>query len=176
MLKHLSIILSTTLVIAVLAFFSYGALEPQFAKAVTAQVIVTLNVTQGISLSNSGDTTMSTALGITQNSAIATSTWTVITNDSAGYTLAMTSTGTPAMQMSPTPTFSIADYQKAAPSIWVATSGSAYFGYTAFGTDTSTGSWGTGAACGASANGTSTTLKYQGLATSSAAYISQVNA
>ncbi len=173
MLKHLRTIIPTTLVLTLVAFFSWGALEPQFAKAVTAQVVITLNVTQGISLTNSGNSTMSTSLGIAQNTAVGTTTWTVITNDGAGYTLALTSTSTPAMQ-STTGGFSITDYQKGAPNLWSATTSNAYFGYSAFGTDTLTSDWGTGANCGVG-NAISTTLKYQGLATTSAAYTVQKN-
>lgn len=140
--------------------------EPAVVGAATASdtVIVTLNVTAGISITSPADVSMSTALGVTQNSAIGTSTWNVKTNSALGYTLALRATSTPAMTSG---TNFVSDYQTGAPNTWNATPTQSYFGYSGFGTDISTGTWGTGSACngGSNANATSTTLKYKGFTT-----------
>jgi hypothetical protein len=145
-----------------------GSLEPATASAAVASssVVITLNVTQGISISSPINSSMSATLGVAQNSAVGTTTWTVITNDVAGYTLSVNATNTPAMK---TGSASVADYQTTGtPNTWSVSSGNAAFGYSAFGTDVPTGTWGTGALCsGASGpNATSTTLKYEGFTTS----------
>ena len=141
--------------------------EPEIVGAATASdtVIVTLNVTAGISITSPADVTMSTALGVTQNSAIGTSTWNVKTNSALGYTLALRATSSPAMTSGSN---FVSDYQTGAPNTWNATATQSYFGYSGFGTDISTGTWGTGSACngGTNGNATSTTLKYKGFTTS----------
>ena len=137
---------------------------PATASAVaTSSVVVTLNVTAGIAISSPTNTTMSTALGVSQSTAIGTTTWTVNTNDSAGYTLGINATTSPAMQSGAS---TIADYQTGAPNTWSVTSGTAAFGYSVFGTDSPTGTWGTGTQCAGAADTNSTTLKYKGFTTS----------
>lgn len=159
-------IVGLSLVITMAGFLFVPTLEPMFAQAVTDSVIITLNVTSGITIDSPADASMSTALGVSQNTAVATTTWNVKTNNALGYTLALSASTNPAMQQSATAT--ITDFNVGVPMTWVATSSNAYFGYSAFGTDTSTGTWGTGAVCstGANAHAISTTLKYRGLSTS----------
>jgi hypothetical protein len=153
-----------------LTAFIFGtivAFEPSSAGAATATdtVLVTLNVTSGITINSPADTTMSTALTVTQFSAVGTTTWNVKTNNTLGYTLDVKATSSPAMN-STTTVNSIFDYQQGTPNTWAATTANAYFGYSAFGNDTPTGTWGTGAVCsGANGNSTSTTLKYKGFTT-----------
>lgn len=151
------------------SFLSYAYLEPASANAAvaTSSTVVTLTVQTGISISTPGNSSMSTIMGVAANSAIGTTTWTVITNNALGYTLAVNATSTPAMQATTTST-TIADYQTGAPNTWSVTSGNAAFGYSAFGTDVPTGTWGTGAICSGAGgpNATSTTLKYKGFTTS----------
>lgn len=163
--KSLSIALVATLATAGL----FALIEPSTASALTAttSVVVTLNVTSGVSITaNSPTASMSQSLGVAAASAVGTSTFTVNTNSATGYTLTVQATSTPAMN-STTTVNSILDYQTGAPNSWVATSGQAYFGYSAFGTDVATSTWGTGSSCsGSSANATSTTLKYKGFTTS----------
>jgi hypothetical protein len=172
MLRDIRIIVSISLVVAILSFFIFGALEPGLATAQTASdtVVITLNVTQQISITSPADSSMSTALSLSQNTAVGTTTWNVKTNDALGYTMALKATTTPAMTATSSGVlYTIDDYQRGAPTLW-SVSNTAKFGYSAFGNDSDTSVWGTGGACGASANGISTTLKYQGLATSTAAY------
>jgi hypothetical protein len=61
--------------------------------------------------------------------------------------------------------FSVTDYQTGTPNTWTATTSNAYFGYSAFGGDTSTASWGTDTDCAAAADVPSATLKYKGFTT-----------
>lgn len=168
--KNLYGILSFTglsVIFGFVTFFSVSSISPQNAYATTAtsSVVITLNVTSGISISAPSSSAMSTNISVAQNSAIGTTTWTVTTNDVNGYTLALNATSTPAMQQNSTTT--VADYQTGAPNTWSVSNGAA-FGYSAFGTDVATSTWGTGAVCngGTNGNATSTTLKYKGFTAS----------
>ncbi len=145
---------------------SFVALEPSLSDAAVAtdNVVITLNVTSGITITSPVDSTLSTTIGVSQNTAIGTTTWNVKTNNALGYTLQVNSTSTPAMQASGGLT--ITDYQTGAPNTWTATSSNAYFGYSAFGTDTPTGTWGTGSLCYGSVSVPSATLKYKGFTAS----------
>ncbi len=167
-MNHFKKSISVALLGTVLATFGFIAYEPSAASAQTASdtVVITLNVTAGISITSPSDATMSTALGVAQHSAVGSTTWNVKTNSAGGYTLAVRATSSPAMaQNGGSP--SILDYQTGAPNTWVATSGQAYFGYSAYGGDISTGTWGTGSNCyGGNIHATSTTLKYKGFTTS----------
>ena len=134
------------------------------AAAASSNAVITLNVTTGITISSPGDSSMSTALGVSSQSAVGTTTWTVATNNVAGYTIALNATATPAMDSG---TNTILDYQTGNPNTWNATTSNAYFGYSAFGTDVATSTWGNTTMCsGATANATSTVLKYKGFTTS----------
>ncbi len=154
----LGIVLSVALIMSIAEPLSVGA------AAVQDQVTVTLNVTTGISITSPADVSMSTNLGVSANTAVGTTTWNVKTNNSLGYTLAVHASTTPAMQSGGD---SILDYQTGAPNTWSATTSNAYFGYSGFGTDVPTGTWGSGSFCnGASTSTISTTLKYKGFTTS----------
>lgn len=162
--KSISVSLLGTLILSL----GYIAYEPSTVDAQSANdtVVVTLNVTAGISITSPADATMSTALGVAQHSAVGSTTWNVKTNSSGGYTLAVRATSSPAMAQNGGSPY-ILDYQTGTPNTWVATSGQAYFGYSGYGTDISTGTWGTGSNCyGANVHATSTTLKYKGFTTS----------
>ncbi len=136
------------------------------AATASDTVVVTLNVTAGISITSPSDTSMSTDLGVAQLSAVGTTTWNVKTNSAAGYTLAVKATSSPALATAGG-TYFFKDYQTGAPNTWVASSSAASFGYSAFGTDVPTGTWGTGSACsGTNGHASSTTLKYKGFTTS----------
>lgn len=161
---------TTALIIAVTAValspFAYSAIEPEVAHALSAndQVIVTLTVDAGISITDAANTSMSQNLGVTANTAIATSTWNVKTNNAAGYTLGVRATTSPAMRNG---TNNILDYTPAVaatPETWDV-SNNAEFGFSAFGTDVSTGTWGATTNCGA-AHVPNATLKYRDFDTS----------
>jgi hypothetical protein len=150
--------------LTLVATTTYTSLEANQLLAATAtdSVVVTLTVNAEISITSPADTSMSQSLGVTNNTAIATTTWNVKTNSSSGYALYVKATSSPAMNSGSN---SIPNYQTGAPDTWTVTSATA-FGYSAFGTDTPTGTWGTGSSCGASAHVPSASLKYKGFTTS----------
>lgn len=164
-------VLSLSVVSALVLSLITSTVEPAIVTAATAtdNVVVTLNVTADISITDSSNVSMSQALSSSVNTAVGTSTWNVKTNSSAGYTLAVRATNTPAMLHSNL-TDTIANDQTGAPATWAVSSGNAEFGYSAAGTDVPTGTWGTYGGGGCSATSTahsiSTSLKYKGLTTS----------
>ncbi len=159
-------IASLTLVslISLQAFYTV-VFEPSLAEAVTDNVIVTLTVDAGITISDGAAVTMSPNIGISANGSIGSSSWVVTTNDADGYTLAVQASASPALASGGN---SFADYTEAVagtPEVWSVPGGSKEFGYSAFGTDTSTAEYGTGASCG-SAGAPTGTAKYEGFDTS----------
>ncbi|MFC1801968.1 hypothetical protein ACFLY7_00800 [Patescibacteria group bacterium] len=87
--------LSTVLIFSVLFFFVFVAFEPGLVRALEDQVVVTQEVTSGITISSPSDITMTT-LTLTQDTAVATSTWTVTTNSQSGFTVTIDATSTSA--------------------------------------------------------------------------------
>lgn len=165
-MNSLKKIIASTIISSVAVAGMYVAIEPETSGAQTASdtVVVTLNVVTGISITSPADTNMSTDLGVAQDTAVGTTTWNVKTNNAAGYTLAVKATATPAMQ---SPTNSIANYQTGAPATWSVSSGNAAFGYSAFGTDVSTGTWGSASVCSTGgAHVPNSSLNYKGFTTS----------
>lgn len=156
--------LVAAMIVTVLVATSYIALEPQLVKAVTDNVTVTLTVDQGITISTAADMTMSPNLGLAIATSTASTTWTVVTNDPDGYTLTVEATGTPALVSGAN---NIADYTETAsgtPDAWTVpnASNTAEFGFSAFGTDVTTGTWGTDQVCEDPANLVSAERKYVG--------------
>lgn len=156
---------------SLLVFALFPAIEPSFLVAATAtdEVVVTLNVGAGISITSPADATMSTTIGISTTKAIATTTWNVKTNNAAGYTLALKSatSSTPAMKQDSDNTKVIADNTAGAvtPALWGSMgANTAEFGYSGYGTDVSTGTYGSDSSCGATST-PSTALKYTSLRT-----------
>jgi len=138
----------------------YIVAEPVFAITANDNVTVTLTVDEGITITDGSNVTMSPNLGVAADSSIGSSAWTVKTNAAAGYTLAIKAGASPALVSGGN---SFADYTPAVadtPEAWSVTSGNKEFGYSAFGTDTSTGTWGTSATCGA-AGVPDASMKYQ---------------
>jgi hypothetical protein len=157
---------SLTVIASVFSFAVFKVFEPGDILAQTASdtVLVNLSVDSGITITSPADVTMSRNLGVAANTAIGSVTWNVKTNNATGYQLQVRATNTPAM-LRATGTMSIPDYQTGTPNFWSATSGNAYFGYSAYGTDVNTGTWGSGASCGSS-HVPLGTLKYKGFTTS----------
>ncbi len=152
----------------------------------TDNVLVTLDVTTGITISNGADVIMSPDLGISANSSIGNSSWIVRTNSVNGYQLSVKANTAPALKSA---TNSFADYPEATgtcsdplqttkatceavPAIWTPTPetwnvpASTYaFGYSAYGADTTPiGKWGSGSSCG-SGGVPLGTLNYAGFTT-----------
>ncbi len=95
-----------------------------------------------------------------------TAVWNVKTNNAAGYTFAVKATTSPALVSGSN---SVADYTPAVaatPETWTVSSGAAEFGFSAFGSHISTGTWGTDSDCLAGANVPSAGLKYRDFDTS----------
>ncbi len=171
--------------LAVSAFVFFGAylmLEPAMVAATGSsaldQVVVTLTVTEGISISSPADTTMSNALSTVINTAIGTTTWIVKTNAAGGYTMGITSSTSPAMQTLSgvvIPNFAAggSGTTTAIPVTWSGNVVNTYmFGYSGFSTTTiggvipvNTTTWGSSATSCGLAGTYSTTLKYTMMAT-----------
>ncbi|MEK7645456.1 MAG: hypothetical protein AAB391_04045 [Patescibacteria group bacterium] len=167
----LSRTLALALIGSLLALALFPAIEPSFLVAATAtdEVVVTLNVGAGISITSPADATMSTTIGISTTKAIATTTWNVKTNNAAGYTLALKSatSSTPAMKQDSDNTKVIADNTAGVttPALWGSMgANTAEFGYSGYGTDVTTATYGSDSSCGATST-PSTALKYTSLRT-----------
>ena len=161
----------TSLALIVIVSAAGMYLEPSVSSAAVAadSVIVTLNVVSGITITSPADTPMSTSLGVSTNTAIATTTWNVKTNNNLGYTLVVTSSTFPAMKASPTQF--VNDFPSTStPALWSTLGTGGWFGYSGYGTDVSTGTWGTGSSCGATST-PSGTLKYAGFSSTTASAI-----
>ncbi len=127
--------ISSATLIAYLLFVSlYTAFEPGLARAVSVedQITITQSVTSSISITSPSNVTM-TALTLSQNTAVASTTWTIVTNNSTGYTLSVNASGTPALQRI-TGGASFADYTGAL-TPWTV-SNAVQFGFSALGTNT----------------------------------------
>ena len=125
-------IVSLFVVVLSLIFYGFAFLEPTktIAAEDTDEITVNQTVTAGITISAPEDITL-TALSVTQSSAVGSTTWTVITNNQAGYTLTIKASAAPALVDSGTAE-SFADYTSAGKEAWSVSS--AYeFGWSAFG-------------------------------------------
>lgn len=141
--------------------------EPTFAIEDDDEVIVTLNVETGITISDGDDVTMLPTMGILSNSAIGETTWTVKTNNVAGYNLNVKASTEPAMAHTTT-TDTFADYSETVlgtPETWSVGSGDYEFGFSAYGDDVADGTWGTGVDCGTSSTISTNNLNYLGFKT-----------
>lgn len=164
-------ILVMSLVVMLFVMAGFTSAEPVLLHALTAsdEVIVTLNVDAGVSITSPSDTTMSNSLGVSNNKAIATTTWNVKTNNAAGYSLAVKASSSPAMRLNTNVATFINNYTEATPGTpeapWSVGASTAEFGYGAFGTDVTTlGTFGGDTSCGATST-PSTALKYAGFTT-----------
>jgi hypothetical protein len=115
-----------------------------------------------ISMTPGDDITLD-ALSMDQDTAVGTSAWTVTTDDAAGYALSVRTATSPALQDGATAEV-FADYTEGVPGTpetW-SVSGAYEFGFSARGTDVSTGVWGSDTDCVESANVPSGDLKWRG--------------
>lgn len=159
-------------VFSILLFFSFFISKLNSVIAQTSDtdsVVVTLDVTAGIAINSPSDVSMSRPLSVTNMTAIGTSTWNVVTNNAAGYNLTVKADTSPAMQQTVGTTTTIADYNTGIPTLWSVSAGTAKFGFSAFGPDTSDATWGTGESCSEEEadHDPSSSLKYLGFTTSS---------
>ena len=136
--------------------------EPTFA---IHEVIVTLNVETGITISDGADVTMSPSLGITSDTSIGETSWIVKTNNFSGYKLDVKASTAPALANA---TDSFADYSETVlgtPETWSVGSGDYEFGFSAYGDDVADGTWGTGVGCGTHTTISTNNLNYLGFKT-----------
>lgn len=161
--KILAITTASFLTLAMIALVS----EPIVAVAATASdnVVVTLNVTSGVSISDATNITMTPNISMTQNKSIGSTAWTVSTNSATGYTLAVKQSTATAMTSTNGDNF--ANYTEAVagtPDTWGGVaSGTKEFGFSAYGTDVPTATWGTHSDCGNTGTGVvATGSKYRG--------------
>jgi len=172
-MKILKEILGSSLIASLVAFSGFVALEAQIVAAShggaptdpdTDVVLINQTVTSGITISDGADVTMSQAISTGANTAVGTTSWTVITNDTAGYTLAITAEDHASCASNDAlcdiATGNSFTDRSTVLSTWSVTN--AYeFGFSAFGSD-NTG-WGTGSLCESATNVPSTSLLYSGL-------------
>jgi hypothetical protein len=166
---------SAALAASMLAVALYAAVEPTITSAqgggpgtgpYSDQVTISLTVESQITLTNGADITMSPNLTLANDQAVGSTSWTVTTNDESGYTLTVTASTSPALVSGGN---SFMDFTQAAtgtPETWSVASTDKEFGYSALGTDVSTGTWGTDSDCIAAAGVPSGGLKYHGFQTS----------
>lgn len=153
-----------TIGLSVSLIICFGVGSVFAVQTATDNVIVTLAVDEGITISDGSDTSLLPNIGISNNKAIGSSSWTVTTNAANGYNLAVKASTSPALQSGSN---SFADYTETTvgtPETWSVASGDMEFGYSVYGTDSATTNWGTGASCG-TGGVPSATLKYVGLKT-----------
>lgn len=160
-LRNNLLVVVASLVIVAGGFMS---MEPvvDTAQAVTDSVDVNQSVTSEITISSPADITM-TALSTTQNTAVGSADWTVITNNSAGYSLTVHASTAPALSRSGGGG-NIADYTPSVaetPETWSVPSGSVEFGFSARGTNVNTGTYGTDSDCIAGTDVPSAGLKWR---------------
>lgn len=145
--KKIAITLFTLFMFSIFQFYSIVKIVS--AADDTDDVVVTLDVTAGITISDGDPVIMAPNIGIVSDSSIGSSSWLVKTNALNGYTLAVKATTTPALKSG---TESFADYTElvlGTPEAWSVGAGDKEFGFSAYGTDTATATWGTAASCGA---------------------------
>lgn len=141
-------ILSVVLLVVII-FQVYLFAEHVIAVDDTDGVVVTLTVDSGITISDGSNVTMAPNIGVSADGAIGSSSWVVRTNNTTGYSLAVKASASPALVSGAN---SFADYTElvdGTPEVWDVSAGAKEFGYSAYGTDTDTGVWGTSSSCGA---------------------------
>jgi len=135
----------------IIQFIYISVVEPVAVDAATAadSVIVSLTVDAGITITSPADVTMAPNMGVAANGSIGSAIWNVKTNNAAGYTLAVKASTSPALVSGSN---NFADYTEAVngtPELWSVPASNKEFGFSAYGSDTATATWGTSASCGA---------------------------
>lgn len=166
MLKLIKKTTTISIISILLLQMVYSTIEPQVVIAATDadDVVVTLIVGSGITISTPGNVTMSPAIGMTSDTSIGSVVWNVESNNANGYSLGVKASASPALVSAGG---SFADYTEGtagAPELWSITTGTKEFGYSAFGSNINNTTWGSGSDCG-TGGAPSTTLKYIGFET-----------
>ena len=152
-------IISTTVVLSVVAMMGYASYEPSMVEAQASDSVqVSLTVSEEISITSPADVTM-TGMSLTVDESTGAATWNVKTNSENGYGLTVNASTDPAMQGSSS---NFADYTEASPGTpetW-SVSNAYEFGFSGFGDHVTDGTWGAGSSCGAGT--VPSNLNYQG--------------
>lgn len=160
--KSIIIVLFFALLIQV-----YFWAQPISAESANDSVVVTLNVTSGITISDGLNVTMTPSIGVGADTSIGESSWIVRTNNVTGYQLDVKANTNPALKHS-NGSDNFADYTEATtgtPETWSVASGDYEFGYSVYGGGVDTNTWGTGTSCGTNTTISTNNLKYVGLST-----------
>ncbi|MFA6171760.1 MAG: hypothetical protein WCW77_03815 [Patescibacteria group bacterium] len=159
------IFLLTFFGLTALALASYLSLEPSITSAASSigTTTVTLVVESEIAVTPDATITMAPNVTLSQDSSVGSGTFNVNTSDANGYTLSFKASTTPAMRNG---VDSFADYGEGVegtPESWSVGAAAYEFGFTAYGDDVNTGTWGAAGACGtAGADTLSSTMKWMG--------------
>lgn len=159
--------------LSILSLFSFQLMyifvEPTVVTAATDtdDVVVTLNVTAGISITDGADEVMEPNIGIVSNKAVGSSSWNVKTNSATGYTLAVKASTSPALKNGAVDQFDDYTPTGAVPDLWGGVaSGTKEFGFSGYGDDVLDATWGTHSGCGNTTNGDpDAAAKYFGFST-----------
>lgn len=123
-----------TIFILIFILSSITIFEPSVINAVEDDVVVSLTVDSGISITSPADVTMSN-LGTSVNTSTGSAVWNVKTNDPDGYNLSVKADSSPAMVSGSN---SFLDYTEAVsgtPDAWSLDSNTIQFGFSGIGTD-----------------------------------------
>lgn len=162
--------LATSVISLLFIQMMYIVLEPTrvIADSASDNVVVTLNVDAGISITNGSDVTMTPNIGLTSNKSVGSSSWNVKTSSSTGYSLEVKASSSPALVNSAA-SDSFEDYTPVGgtPDAWGGVvSGHKEFGFSGYGTDV-LAAYGTATNCGNTGTGVPhADAKYQGFSTS----------
>ncbi len=173
-MKKIKGLLSSVLVVSLLALGIYWAFEPEISKisigqeawaATTAseEIDVILTVTEEITLTAPSNITMGSGnISMSQDDVFGTGdAWNVKTNSTAGYTLTFNSDQADCMDSG---TDQFTDYTEAStgtPDTWSVDVANYEFGFSVYGDDVATAKWGNETTCG-SGSTPDGTLKWMG--------------
>jgi len=140
-MKYLKESIASSLILCLIVTLGFIVVEPTISRAVEDQFVVTQSITSEISFSTTAaNVAMTPSLGgLTGGTSNGTTTVVVLTNDSAGYTMTIKASSSPAMQGDVT-TDSIADYTPATagiPDYAYSVPSDEEFGYTVLASTTS---------------------------------------
>ena len=134
--------LSATIITLVLMGAAYTVMEPSVLGAQDSDTtIVSLTVTGGISVTSGATASLSPAISLVNATSTGSTTVTVITNDTDGYTLSVKAASSSAMQTALNAD-SVRDYT-ATGTQWSIAATTARFGYSVYGDDVVGAIWGT---------------------------------
>lgn len=168
-IKIKNIILKKVLPFSVVSLFLiqifYVTNEPNLVQGASQgdSVTVSLTVEAGLTITTPADVTMAPNISMSTNGSIGNAAWTVKTNAPAGYTLNVKASTTPALKSGSNSFTDFTEAVSGTPEAWSVTNAQE-FGFSAYGSNTDTGVWGTGASCG-SAGAPVGTMRYVGFKT-----------